>query len=526
LWLHVWMQQEIAMSQDATSALQEPHLQGGPIHEQLSAWLDQMAPWGVLLTDRELKIQGWNRWLEIHSRLNRIDLLGQHLLEVFPEIVERGKEGFYRSALEGSVVVLAQRIHGYLLRFSLARPVGGFQEMQQRIQISPLWKEKEVIGTLTLIEDVTDRVVVEDTLRASERYFRTLIEHSTDIIAVVDSGGVLHYVSPSVEKALGYHPARLLQRNLKDLVHPEDAQKTLVQLQTLLSGGSSAPFSWVFRVRNSQGKWRFIEAVATCYPAEHGEDRVVLDGRDITERLRMAEELARARKLESLGILAGGIAHDFNNLLTVILGNISIALADLDSQSTEYQFLREAEDATRRAGQLTQRFLAFSRGAALVRENIDVGRLVQEAIQGVVAEGSHWSVQCEVQDGIADLHVDGAQMCQAIRSLLLNAMEAMPQGGTIRVQARELPLKETPMVQISVTDTGAGIPPEHLDKIFDPYFSTKERGSEKGMGLGLTVAHAIVTNHGGKVEVESSPGQGTTVRLLLPVSKDREVKGS
>ncbi len=246
--------------------------------------------------------------------------------------------------------------------------------------------------------------------------------------------------------------------------------------------------------------------------------------RDITERKKMEEELFNAQKLESVGILAGGIAHDFNNLLTAILGNISLARKYTNPQDKMYGRLAEAEKASLRARELTRQLLTFSRGGAPVKKTASIGELVKESAYFAL-RGSN--VKCEffITAGLLAVAVDEGQLSQVINNLIINADQAMPEGGTITVRCENvtlgdhdvLPLKAGTYVKISIQDQGIGIPKEHLLKIFEPYFTTKQ----KGTGLGLASSYSIIKKHDGHITVESGPGAGTAFFIYLPASKEQ-----
>ncbi|MEI7833156.1 MAG: PAS domain S-box protein, partial [bacterium] len=247
---------------------------------------------------------------------------------------------------------------------------------------------------------------------------------------------------------------------------------------------------------------------------------VVLVFRDVTNQRRMEQELAKADKLESVGLLAGGIAHDFNNILTAIAGNVSLILAQ-PSGEVRLELLQGVEKATQRARDLTQQLLTFARGGAPVKKLVSLEELISETTRFAL---SGTNVRCEFEFP-ADLwaaEVDAAQVHQVINNLTLNAVQAMHQGGVIRVQAMNYviddksPLPITPgnYLLVHFQDTGNGISPDILAKIFDPYFTTKESGS----GLGLATVFSIMRQHGGAITVESEPGAGTTFNLYFPAN--------
>lgn len=250
-------------------------------------------------------------------------------------------------------------------------------------------------------------------------------------------------------------------------------------------------------------------------------DGVVLVFQDITVRKQLEAEFRKIEKLSSLSILAGGIAHDFNNILTGILGNLSLAMISHQDQELLLPRLAEAERAALRARDLVQQLLTFAKGGAPVKEVASLPEIIRESAN-FTCRGSPARVVFDLAPDLKPAEVDPAQFSQVIQNLILNAVQAMPQGGTIWVTGDNirltpesgLPLPEGEYIRITVKDQGMGIPHAHLAKIFDPYFSTKQKGS----GLGLATAYSIIKNHGGYMTVASQVGQGTVFHLYLPAS--------
>jgi nitrogen-specific signal transduction histidine kinase/CheY-like chemotaxis protein len=249
---------------------------------------------------------------------------------------------------------------------------------------------------------------------------------------------------------------------------------------------------------------------------------VVLVFRDQTEQRRLEEEAQKVQRLESLGILAGGIAHDFNNLLTGISGNVSLARVTLPPSEPAVARLVEAEKAVVRARDLTQQLLTFSKGGAPVRKTASIGEVILDSV-GFALTGSAARCEVSVPDDLWAVAVDEGQINQVLHNLILNADQAMPMGGVIRVKAENVdvgerhpyPVAPGRHVRITVEDTGTGIHPEHLPRIFDPYFTTKQKGS----GLGLSISYSIIRRHSGYIFVKSELGAGTTFYLYLPASR-------
>jgi signal transduction histidine kinase/ActR/RegA family two-component response regulator len=236
---------------------------------------------------------------------------------------------------------------------------------------------------------------------------------------------------------------------------------------------------------------------------------------EIVQRKKTEDELLRARKLESLGVLAGGIAHDFNNFLTVVQGNIELAKMRLHSDDALQEILNQTIKACQRAVFLSSQLLTFAKGGSPVRHITSVATLVKEAVQ-LARAGAAISISMEIAGDLLPANVDANQISQVLHNMLLNAREAMPEGGIIEVRAENVQRDQEPFVRISIQDYGCGIHSDVLSRIFDPYFTTKPRGS----GLGLATAHAIVNKHGGHISVESHYGVGTLFTMDLPASSE------
>jgi CheY-like chemotaxis protein len=238
----------------------------------------------------------------------------------------------------------------------------------------------------------------------------------------------------------------------------------------------------------------------------------------------MEEVLMRVQKLESVGLLAGGIAHDFNNILTVILGNLDVARKTDKKEMLEHN-LDEAEKWVLRARDLTQQLLTFARGGAPVKETASIEEVIKDAAAFSLRD-SNISLELDFQDGLYPVDIDRGQISQVIHNLVINAVEAMPDGGVITVRGMNTEVTQEDIyhlfpgkhVKIEVQDQGSGIPPQNRDKIFDPYFTTKSKGS----GLGLSIVHSVISKHNGAVDFQSQPGEGTLFFIYLPASENQK----
>ena len=375
----------------------------------------------------------------------------------------------------------------------------------------------EVRGTLY---DITERKLAEQKLAQSESQFRSLIENSTDVIMVIDAKSRILYVSPSVERVLGYRPEELIGRSSLDFSHPEDLELVRQAVEETLTTRPQGR-KIEHRFRHQRGAWRILESLGHNLLADPAVRGLVINSRDITEAKLLEEELLRTRKLESLSLLAGGIAHDFNNILSGILGNISMAKLLGGSTGEVSDLLMEAEKACLRARDLTNQLLTFSRGGAPMKRTASIRELIRESV-AFALRGAKSKCEFQIPRDLWPVDVDEGQLSQVLHNLALNADQSMSGGGVVTAGAENVdlgagaasPQHQGRFVRIWVHDRGVGIPAEHLRKIFDPYFSTKETGR----GLGLATSYSIVEKHGGFFKVTSLPGTGTTFEVYLPAS--------
>ncbi|MDD2337063.1 MAG: PAS domain S-box protein [Geobacteraceae bacterium] len=379
-----------------------------------------------------------------------------------------------------------------------------------------LANDGKYFGRVWNFRDITQRKQMEQALRESEERYRRLVEHSPEAI-FIHTMGRFTFMNATAAKLLGAErPEDLYGRFALDFVHPENREMVRARIENAWAFGDN-PLIEELLVR-LDGSIVPVEMVSVNF-ARRGEGSVLAIARDISDRKRMQEELIKAHKLESLGILAGGIAHDFNNILTGILGNLSLASARLELSHPIARYLLDCEKAAVRASKLTQQLLTFARGGEPVKKLIDPGQLISETASFVM-RGSNVKASIDVADDLWSIEADSGQINQALHNVLINAIQAMPGGGKVTISAGNVTfdadnaclLSAGHYIRISIEDCGCGIPLEYLDKIFDPYFTTKPDGT----GLGLSSVYSIVKRHGGAVEASSTAGAGSCVTLFLP----------
>ncbi len=382
------------------------------------------------------------------------------------------------------------------------------------------------IGLLAIGQDITSRKQAEEALQESEKRFHTFIDFTHDWEYWIAQDGHHIYVSPSCERITGYAPDAFINDPglLEKIVHPDD-HSTIVNHLGEEQGLEKLP-SIDYRIITRSGQERWINHVCQ---AVYDADGTYLgrrgSNRDVTQQKQMEEELLKTKKLESLGVLAGGIAHDFNNLMSAVAGYISLARMEMKPGSKGFKNLVEAEKASIQTKGLTARLITFSKGGGPIKETVSIGDLVKNSV-GFSLKGSGIDARFSIPADISPAEVDEDQMKQVIYNIVTNAQEAMVGQGTINVSCENvniggkdaLTLKDGKYVKISIKDQGVGISEEDLIKIFDPYFSTKDMGTQKGMGLGLAVSDSIVKQHKGLITVESELGTGTTLYIYLPAS--------
>ncbi|RME74744.1 MAG: PAS domain S-box protein [Chloroflexi bacterium] len=357
-------------------------------------------------------------------------------------------------------------------------------------------------------------------MEESEARYHQLVELVPEAIAV-HQGGKLVYVNPAAVKLLkAQRREDLIGRGIFDILHPDYYEQVQQRLQNKVFAQRTAP-PIVEKLVCLDGS--VIEAEISAAAIMHQQQPAVLVvARDVTERRRMEAILQRSQRLESVGMLAGGIAHDFNNALQSILGNVMLARAHAANAELVAESLERVERAIQRAISLTRQLLTFSRGGAPVTKAGSIRKLVEETV-AFALHGSSIAYRLDIADDVPLVEMDADQIHHVIHNLVLNAKQAMPNGGCITVSARPVEVKEdTPIgmlepglyVQIVVRDEGTGIPADVLDRVFDPYFTTRPDGA----GLGLATCYSIVRKHNGYIEIESEEGQGTAVTFYLPAA--------
>ena len=366
-------------------------------------------------------------------------------------------------------------------------------------------------------------------LQQSEELHRQIVDCSTDLISVVDLEGTIVVMSPSALETLGIEAQEMVGTYFAGLVHVDDLAGAEEMFAKAIDGTLATT---TVRVRHADGSWVLLDAIASVIVGPDGKPQHILaTGRDVTESQRLEEQLRQAQKMESVGRLAGGIAHDFNNLLTAIRGYAELMLIDFDSGSEPGRDCAEQiARAADRAASLTGQLLAFSRKQVLRPQLIDLNDVV-EGMATMLKRmlGEDVVLSTELDPELGPTLADPTQLEQVVLNLALNARDAMPKGGSLMLHTKRLELREDDelphpdlapglYVTLTVRDTGVGMDAGLAEQVFEPFFTTKDVG--EGTGLGLSTVHGIVSQSGGAIWMDSTPGEGTCFTVCLPVAGD------
>lgn len=364
-------------------------------------------------------------------------------------------------------------------------------------------------------DEIRDRKLAEDALRNSEKKYQLLMEQASDGIFIADKSGNYIDVNSKACEMLGYTREELLHLNIEHIVFSKDFIKVPFRYDELSSSNTIIGERYLRRKDGS-----FISVAISAKMLPDGRLQEIVLG--ITDCKKLEEDRIKAQKLESLGVLAGGLANEFNNFLTAILGNINLSMLILGPNNEAYRALENAEKVLMRAKDLTRQLLTFSKVGPPVKEILSTRELLKESVSFALM-GSNVKCVYNISNDLWPVEANYDQMRQVINNLVINACQAMPQGGKIHLFCKnvviksevDIPLKEGQYVKISLKDHGVGIPKEEINKIFDPYYTSKVNEN----GLGLTTIYSIIKRHEGIITVESKVGIGTTFYIYLPASQ-------
>lgn len=376
----------------------------------------------------------------------------------------------------------------------------------------------QVAGIIGLMVDMTEQNRIKSQLKESEEKYRSMMESMTDAVYICSPDLHISYMNPKMIERVGYDASG---RQCHEVMHSLESPCPWCTFHKVAGGEQTE-----VEVMSPKDGRSYMVTNSPIFH-ENGSISKMTVYRDITQRKRLEKELLVARKIEATGVFAGGIAHDYNNLLFIILGNILMSKRTLEQTSDACRLLQSAEEAARKAAKLTRRLLAFTHGESLALKDHPVRELIEDALKSMEAK-KQYPVELLLDDDLHTAHVDAGLITIALRNILENAREAMKDGGPITIKATNVlpgPLGAHSIatldhpgscICIMISDCGTGIDEDILPQIFDPYFSTKQRGARKGLGLGLSTSYSIVHKHGGAIRVDSVKDAGTTVSIYLP----------
>jgi PAS domain S-box-containing protein len=392
-----------------------------------------------------------------------------------------------------------------------------------------LFVDGKPVNTYGIFRDITEHKKMEESLKLSEEKYRTIIENTIDIVYSTDTDGIIRFISPQTT-AYGYTPEEVIGQPIIKFIHPDDVDSVLKDFQRAVTTGEMFPVS--FRLLKKNGSFIYAEEAGRLVKSPSGTVNYMGIIRDITQQKKLEEQLLQSQKMEAVGRLAGGIAHDFNNIMAVINGYSSLILTNLKENDPIKSDIEEIKKAGERAAALTQQLLSFSRKQMLQTKVInlntliaDMGKMLKRLI------GENIKLVPIMGEKLANINADQSQIEQVIMNMVINARDAMPEGGILSIKTENILLDKDSIkvipesrsgefTRLSIQDTGIGMNKEKIDHVFEPFFTTKELG--KGTGLGLATVYGIVKQHQGWINVYSEPGKGTVFNIYLPVTRGQE----
>ena len=475
----------------------------------------------VAITDLQGKILDVNQaMLDFHGR-RRQELVGRNFLDLvapgdreriwkcFSDTLERGfSSAFEFKSLSPSGKEYFSEVNALVIRDAAGRP----------------------LEAVAVIRDISHRKEVERKLAESKEMYRNLIDNIQEAVFMIDQDGIVRFVSAAIERISGFKPDDLIGRNFTDFVYREDLEYIKGQFGKLASN-ILEPDEYRLLCKNGDIRWIY----SSSRP-------IFIDGRffgingilaDIHERKiaqetlsRQQELLRQAQKMEAIGTMAGGIAHDFNNLLMGIQGRASLMLMESDSGHPQYSHLKGIEEYIKSAAELTRQLLGLARGGKYEVVPADLNEIIRRSVDMFGRTRKEITIYTKLDPQLWVVEIDRTQIEQVLLNLLVNAWQAMPTGGQVTVESRNLEMQDVDgrafqpppgrLVRVGVSDSGIGMDEETKRRIFDPFFTTKEMG--RGTGLGLASAYGIIKNHGGIITVYSEKGSGSTFHVYLPAS--------
>jgi len=429
-----------------------------------------------------------------------------------------------RSSRELAAQLIGQAKLGGVVTFEWQHQDLNGRLIDTEVKLKVFGNVVETVLQVAFIRDITERKRAESALRDSENKYRLLVENAGDAIFIAQ-GGVIVFSNEKTTRLTGYSGEELRALSFAMLIHEDDREMVVERHVKRLRGMPGIPSTYSFRIVDRDGQERMVQ-LNTVIIDWNGSPATLNFVRDITDQRQLEEVARQAQKMEAIGTLAGGIAHDFNNILMGIQGRAALLGLDLGQDARVREHLTAIEDAVTSASSLTGQLLGFARGGKYQPRPLDLNDLMRTSIELFGRTKKELEIGVDYSPSPVVCEVDGPQIEQVLLNLCVNAWQAMPNGGSLRLSSTivDLPEEFCQRYQrpggrygaIAVTDSGIGMDESTQRRIFDPFFTTKEHG--RGTGLGLASAYGIIGNHSGIITVDSKLGEGTTFTIYLPIS--------
>ncbi len=475
---------------------------------------------GVFILDSNFKVVWINKAIEDFFKIKREEVLNKDKKKLVQEKIKyifEDPESFSQKVLS------SYENNTYIEQFEChVLPDDNRKERWLEHWSRPISTGLYKGGRVEHYTDITLKKQIEGALKESEEYLRITLRSINDGVIATDTKGIVVQMNPAAETLTGWKEEKARGKHISSLFEIKESTsgetiKSMVE-EVLETGKFQYETEYV--MLKAKNDIYYISCSASPLRDDTGNIRgVVFVFRDETEKMQIQKEQLKLKKLESIGILAGGIAHDFNNILVGIFGNLELIKAKLPSPHPVSCHIETAFLALEKAKNLTSQLLTFAKGGEPILEAVDVEAVIKNTVKFHLS-GSNIKPHFQFSSDLWMIKADKSQLFQVIANLVINAKEAMPEGGSLYIYGENVLEPSLPSgkilsghyVKITLRDEGCGIPEKYLDKIFDPYFSTKQMGS----GLGLAITYSIVKKHRGNIWVESKPGEGTTFYILFP----------
>jgi PAS domain S-box-containing protein len=501
------------MSQIRGPSAQQRSGEPGDQYPHLATVLLDSIPTSALILDRTLRVALANRNFLEKAHRTAENTLNRRLEEVFPPAILN-----YTQLDQRARVVLASNRSYEGGKMTYRAP--GMMQRVYYYSLTPLRDVEAVTGVLLLMHDITEQERLTEDVRRVERHLASVVESANELIVSMDPDGRIMTWNQAAERLSGSRAADVAGRNLADLcAHEERAE-----MAHLLASARLGEPSQVREVCLQVTEDHRIPMAWTCSPMLDDQDRVVglvAVGRDLTERRQLEAQLFQSAKMASLGVMAGGIAHELRNPLGVASAAAQLLLRESEDRDFARICAQKIYDGIKRASGIIESLLRFARPSSNRFDNLEMADVLTDmmALMGHQANLQQVEVTSDIAPDLPLIHGDRSALQQVFSNLFLNGCQAMPDGGRLHLRAYALPGE--PRLTVEISDTGAGIPAEHLGKVFDPFFTTRPAG--QGVGLGLTITYSILQQHGGDIEVHSRVGSGTTFTVRLPTAPQNKV---